>query len=104
LFYRGLSEGYREHLESEGQSGDLGRAYLLLGKVGYVAKGGAIGIVGGLFVWAAATHDPDKSGGLDDALRTVLEQPFGPLLLGAIAIGIACYGLFCFARARHLSR
>ena len=104
LIYRGLSESYREHLEAEGQSGDLGQAYLLLGKVGYVAKGGAIGIVGGLFLWAAVTHDPDKSGGLDDALRTVLEQPFGPLLLGAIAIGIACYGLFCFARARHLSR
>ena len=104
LIWRGLTEGYREHLEAEGKSGDLGRAYLLLGKVGYVAKGVAIGIVGGLFVWAAVTHDPDKSGGLDDALRTVLDQPFGPLLLGMIAIGIACYGLFCFARARHLSR
>jgi hypothetical protein len=104
LFYRGLSEGYRDHLEAEGQSGDVGRAYLLLGKVGYVAKGGAIGIVGALFGWAALTHDPDKSGGLDDALRTVLDQPFGPVILGAIAVGIGCYGVFCFARARHLSR
>jgi len=104
LIWRGLTEGYREHLEAEGKSGDLGKAYLMLGKVGYIAKGIAIGIVGGLFVWAALTHDPDKSGGLDDALRAVLDQPFGPLLLGAIAIGIACYGLFCFARARHLSR
>jgi hypothetical protein len=26
------------------------------------------------------------------------------VLLGLIAIGIGCYGLFCFARARHLSR
>ena len=104
LVWRGLTESYREHLEAEGKSGDLGKAYLLLGKVGYVAKGVAIGIVGGLFVWAAMTHDPDKSGGLDDALRTVLDQPFGPLLLAVIAIGIACYGLFCFARARHLSR
>ena len=104
LFYRGLSEGYREHLEAEGQSGDLGRAYLMLGKVGYVAKGGAIGIVGALFGWAALTHDPEKSGGLDDALRTVLDQPYGPVMLGVIAVGIGCYGLFCFARARHLSR
>ena len=104
LIYRGLSESYREHLEAEGKSGDLGKAYLLLGKVGYVAKGIAIGVVGSLFGWAALTHDPDKSGGLDDALRTVLDQPYGPLMLGAIAVGIACYGLFCFARARHLSR
>ena len=104
LIWRGFSEGYREHLEAEGQTGDLGKAYLLVGKVGYVAKGGAILIVGALFGWAALTHDPDKSGGLDDALRTVLDQPFGPVILGAIAVGIACYGIFCFARARHLSR
>ena len=34
----------------------------------------------------------------------MLEQPFGPVLLTAIALGIAAYGLFCFARAKHLSR
>ena len=37
-------------------------------------------------------------------LQTVLEQPFGQVLLTAIALGIAAYGLFCFARAKHLSR
>jgi hypothetical protein len=26
------------------------------------------------------------------------------VLLVAIGVGIACYGLFCFARARHLDR
>ena len=50
------------------------------------------------------THKAKKAGGLDHALHTVLQQPFGPVLLGLIAVGIACYGLFCFARARHLSR
>jgi hypothetical protein len=34
----------------------------------------------------------------------VLAQPFGQVLIIAIGIGLACYGLFCFARARHLSR
>jgi len=29
----------------------------------------------------------------------VLQQPFGPFLLGSIALGLARYGLFCFARA-----
>jgi len=60
--------------------------------------------VGGLFLYAGFTHDPKKSGGLDQALHKVLEQPFGQLLLVAIGVGIGCYGLFCFARARHLSR
>ena len=76
----------------------------MLGKVGYIAKGIAIALVGGLFGYAAITHDPKKSGGLDQALQTVLEQPFGPVLLTAIGLGIGAYGLFCFARAKHLSR
>jgi hypothetical protein len=61
-------------------------------------------VVGGLFVAAAYTHHAKKSGGLDQALHTVLQQPFGPVLLILIGAGIACYGLFCFARARHLSK
>jgi hypothetical protein len=104
LAYRGWTEKFREHLDAQGQSGKDGSAYVTLGKAGYIAKGIAIAIVGGLFGYAAVTHDPKKSGGLDQALQTVLEQPFGQALLVAIAIGIAAYGAFCFARARHLSR
>lgn len=101
---RGLGEDHADHLTAEGRSGEVGSIYLALGTVGYVAKGVAIAAVGGLFVYAAVSHDPERSGGLDQALRTVLQQPFGPVLLGAIALGFAAYGLFCFARARHLSR
>jgi Domain of Unknown Function (DUF1206) len=75
-----------------------------MGKVGYIAKGIAIGLVGGLFVYAAITHNAKKSGGLDQALQKVLEFPFGQVLLIAIGLGIAAYGVFCFARAKHLSR
>ena len=72
-------------------------------KAGYTAKGVAFGIVGSMFLYAGLTHDPKESGGLDQALHKVLQQPFGPFLLGLIALGLACYGLFCFARARHFN-
>ena len=98
------TEKFRDHLTSDGESGDTGTAYVWFGKIGYAAKGLAIGIVGMLFGYAAVTHEPNKSGGLDQALQKVLQQPFGPYLLGLIALGIGCYGLFCFVRARHLSR
>jgi hypothetical protein len=101
---RSFTEKFREHLSAEGKSGEAGTAYIWLGKAGYFAKGIAIILVGGLVGYAAITHDAQKSGGLDQALRTVLRQPFGPYLLAAMAVGIGCYGLFCFARARHLSR
>jgi hypothetical protein len=101
---RAWTEKFREHLTAEGESGEAGKAYIMFGKVGYVAKGVAVGLVGALFVYAAVTHDPKKSGGLDQALHKLLQQPFGPFMLGLIAVGLGCYGLFCFARARHLSR
>ena len=103
LAYRGWSEKFLEHLDPEGRSGDSGRAYQLFGKLGYIAKGIAIGVIGVLFGYAAIDHNAKKSGGLDQALHKILQQPFGPVLLFAISVGIGCYGLFCFARARHLS-
>ena len=104
LVIRGWTEKFTEHLDAQGQTGKDGSAYIMLGKVGYIAKGIAIALVGGLFVYAAVTHEAKKSGGLDQALQTVLGYPFGQVLLVAIGLGIASYGLFCFARARHLSR
>jgi hypothetical protein len=103
LAYRGWSERFLEHLDPEGRSGDSGKAYRVFGKLGYIAKGIAIGVIGVLFVYAAIDHNAKKSGGLDQAAQKILQQPFGPVLLFAISVGIGCYGLFCFARARHLS-
>ena len=102
--WRGWKEKFAEHLDTEGKLGYTGAGYLLLGKVGHIAKGIALAIVGGLFCYAGISHEPGKSGGLDEALQKVLEQPFGQVLLIAIGVGIGCYGLFCFARARHLDR
>jgi hypothetical protein len=103
LVYRAYSEKFAKHINAEGRSGETGKAYLLFGKVGYTAKGITFGIIGGLFLYAGLTHNAKKSGGLDQALHKVLQQPFGPVLLIAVALGLACYGLFCFARARHFN-
>ncbi|KRF16265.1 DUF1206 domain-containing protein [Nocardioides sp. Soil796] len=102
--WKGLSNKHREHLAHEGRSGNAGSAYLLLGKVGYVSKGLVVGLVGALFVYAAITHEPKDSSGVDGAVREILHQPFGTPLLVAVGLGIASYGLFALARARHLSR
>jgi hypothetical protein len=104
MAWQGWQEKFAEHLETEGKLGYSGAGYLLLGKVGYIAKGIAFGLVGALLCYAGLTHESEKSGGLDQALQEVLKQPFGPYLLLAMAIGLACYGLFSLAQARHLDR
>ena len=102
--YQGWSESFLKNLDAEGRSGEVGRLYKWTGKVGYVAKGISLAIVGGLFAYAAITHNATKSGGLDQALLQILEQPYGTAMLTVVALGIGCYGVFCFVRARHLSR
>ncbi len=104
MLWQAWKEKYLKRLDAEGRSGRTGTAYRWLGRVGHVAKGVALGVVGGLFLYAAISHEPDKSGGLDQALTTVLDQPFGPVLLTLIGLGFAAYGVFCFAWARHLDR
>jgi len=102
--YQGWTEKFLEKLDGHPQSSNVSKTYRLLGKAGFVSKGIAIGVIGGLFLYAAATHDPKKSGGLDQALQEIVQQPFGQVILTVVGVGIACYGLFAFARARHFSR
>lgn len=102
--YRAWTAGFADKLDSEGRSGTSGTVYIAFGRAGHSARGIAFAIVGGLFCYAAVTHDSSKSGGLDQALFEILDQPFGPFLLCLVGVGVACFGLFTFAQARHLSR
>ncbi|TCO46929.1 uncharacterized protein DUF1206 [Kribbella antiqua] len=77
---------------------------ILLGRIGYAAKGIAFLIVGALFGWAAIDYDPQKAGGLDTALRTIKEQPFGPVLLTILALGIVAFGVYSFAWSGNARR
>ncbi len=99
LAYYGLAEKFKDDLD-RATSGADGKAIVLMAKIGYVAKGAAFSVLGVLFVIAAVEHNPEKGGGLDDALRTMLGQPYGPFLVAAVGLGIASYGVYCFARAR----
>jgi hypothetical protein len=73
----------------------------VLGTLGYVAKGVAIAIVGVLFITAAVTADPSESTGLDGALKSLADLPFGAVILLVVAFGLAAYGVYCFIRARY---
>jgi hypothetical protein len=77
------------------------RAMRWIGTSGYVAKAVAYGIVGVLVITAAVTYDPSASRGLDAALRTLANQPWGGWLLLAVAAGVAAYGVFGLAQARY---
>lgn len=94
--YKAVTKKFTEDL-----SGGVSESTILLGRIGYAAKGIAFLIVGGLFVYASLDYDPKKAGGLDTALRTIKDQPFGSVLLTLMAVGIACFGVYCFVWSRN---
>jgi hypothetical protein len=100
LVSRAVRKSFENDLQPQATSGTTGTTVVRLGQIGYTAKGVALAIVGVLFIWAAVTYDPKKAGGLDAALHRLVAQPFGPWLLAVVAIGIGCFGVFCFFWAK----
>ena len=89
---------------TEDLTGGVSDTTILLGRIGYAAKGVAFVIVGALFGWAAIAYDPQKAGGLDTALHTVKDQPFGSVLLTLLALGFAAFGGYAFIWSRNARR
>ena len=101
---KGLKKTFLKQIDTSKASPSALRLVARLGQVGFPGKGVALALVGALLVYAAVTFDPSKAKGLDGALHTVLELPFGKILLTLVALGIAAFGAFLFVRARYPER
>jgi hypothetical protein len=104
LIRKAVKSSFLKEIDTAKASAGERRLIERLGQVGYPAKGVALALVGGLLGWATITFDPKKAGGLDGALRTLLDAPFGKILLTLVALGIAAFGVFAFFRARFPER
>jgi hypothetical protein len=98
---KGVQKSFAEEIDTSPLSPTLRTAVARLGQVGYIAKGLALGLVGGLLSYATLTFDPQKAQGLDGAMQTILAQPFGRFLLTAVALGFAAFGLFAILQSRY---
>ncbi len=101
LVYKGATKKFLEDLSGTSSKQEVGTAIRYLGMVGYIAKGIAVVVLGGILVFAALRADASEATGLDGAFRTIGEQPFGPFLLVLMGLGIAAFGVYLFARARY---
>ncbi|MGO1050837.1 DUF1206 domain-containing protein [Crossiella sp. CA198] len=97
---KGIRRTFTDELELGRLPEGTQRLTVRLGQAGFVAKGVAYGVVGVLIGLAAINHDPKQAGGLDAALRTLADAEYGPYLLTVVGLGVAAFGIYCFAEAR----
>jgi Domain of Unknown Function (DUF1206) len=100
LVSEGLRRTFMKYLQTSQMSPRTRRVVSRLGVIGTVARGVVIALVGILVIDAAVTHSPAKSGGIDRALLTLRDQPFGPVLLLAAALGLVAFGVYGLCEAR----
>jgi hypothetical protein len=72
-----------------------------IGQWGIAARGVVFSIVGFFLIQAAMQADPSETKGLGGALDTLIQQPYGPWVLGVVAAGLVAYAVYCFSYARY---
>jgi hypothetical protein len=70
-----------------------------LGRVGTVSRGVVFAVTGVLVVVGAWTAKPSEAGGIDVAVRTLLDKPYGPALVSVLGIGLMLFGVYGLAEA-----
>ena len=93
---------FQEDLKGAEMSGSERRIVLGLGRFGMFARGIVFVVIGWFVVQAGIHHDAGQAQGFGGAFVFLLNQPFGRLLLGVVALGFVALGLHSFACARWI--
>jgi hypothetical protein len=101
---RGITGGFMKDIDLPAAPDRWEPLIEAIGRVGYVAKGIAFGLVGVLLWRAAASADVSTATGLDGAMTAIAGVGAGPWLLTAVAVGFAAFGVYALARARYPDR
>lgn len=98
--YYGYSEKYKKHVDKT-VSGKKQDYMLTAGKIGYMARGIVWVILALIFGKAAFNSNASNTGGTSKVFSFLSDAPYGPYLLAAVGLGLVCYGVFSFVRAKY---
>ena len=99
--HRGVVHAFLRELDLRGAGLNRSQLVTRIGQVGWTALGLVYGIPGVLLVVAAVRFDPAQPTGLDAGLQVVADQPYGPVVLLVLALGLVAFGVYCFFDARY---
>jgi hypothetical protein len=97
----GIKEKFMEKFKTYEMNDKELKVARISGKMGLIARGVVLSMVGFFFIETAYTHDPNQSKGLGGALGEMASQPFGQFLLAMVAVGLILYGIYQIIRGRY---
>jgi type IV secretory pathway VirB2 component (pilin) len=100
LVMDGVKRKFVKYLRTDQMSPRTRRVVVRLGLIGTVARGLVFVLAGALVIDAAVRYQPSKAGGLDTALKTLRDQPFGVFALIVAALGLIIFGVYGLCEAR----
>jgi len=100
LVVEGARKKFMRYLQTFRMSARMRRVVEVLGMTGTIARGLVFALAGVLVIDAAITHMASESGGIDKALLTLRDQPFGEFLVMLAALGLIVFGAYGLCEAR----
>jgi Domain of Unknown Function (DUF1206) len=100
LVVEGARKKFMKYLNTAQMSARTRRVVKVLGVTGTIARGVVFALAGVLVIDAAVTHKASESGGIDKALLTLRDQPFGEFLMILAALGLIVFGVYGLCEAR----
>jgi len=101
-FYEAATAHFRREFKSSELKPEQFRLVTIIGRIGMAARGVVFTMMGAFLIQAAVHTDAVRAKGLDGALQMLAAQPQGPALLGVVAAGLVCFGVYSVCCARWI--
>lgn len=101
LYKAASQERVSRHLDLVEAGPEKSRWIIRFGQFGIAARAVVFALVGVFLAKAAWQYDPSEAGGLQDSLIALARAPYGPVVLGVVALGLVAYGAYQVATARY---
>lgn len=99
--YKAYTAKFRRKLKLNEMSENEKTWATRMGRFGLAARGIVFGVIGFFLIQAARSSNASEVRGLGGALAALASQPYGPWLLGLVALGLIAYGIYNFVLARY---
>lgn len=99
--YRAVNATFMKHYMVSDMDRETRKWAKRIGQWGLSARSVVFVLIGSFLIRAALQADPSETRGLGGALESLLGQPYGPWLLGFVALGLVAYAVYCFSFTRY---